>query len=88
MNNHIEELELHLKMAQLHFDNLKNEIKEALDERDQTITAYVKELEELEEQNMLLEEQVETLNKQNAILSLENIELTLKNNVYEKKLDI
>lgn len=76
MENEIYKLETLLDYAKSSFDNLKDEVKEALDSRDQTIIEYVKELEQLEEQNESLEEQVQDLTYQNAMLEIELSENT------------
>jgi organic radical activating enzyme len=76
MENEIDKLETLLDYAKSSFDNLKDEVKEVLADRDQIITEYVKEIEQLEEQNELLEEQVQDLTYQNAMLEIELSENT------------
>jgi organic radical activating enzyme len=76
MENEIYKLETLLDYAKSSFDNLKDEVKEVLADRDQIITEYVKEIEQLEEQNELLEEQVQDLTYQNAMLEIELSENT------------
>ena len=88
MENEIYKLETLLDYAKSSFDNLKDEVKEVLADRDQIITEYVKEIEQLEEQNELLGEQVQDLRYQNAMLEIELSENTTELIQMRHELDI
>jgi hypothetical protein len=83
----MDELERHIDYAASYFVDVKSELENLEGEYMTEIGDLKIQMETLEEQNYLLEEQVEELTKNLAIFELENIELRLKVNMYERTAD-
>ncbi len=80
----IDELEKHIDYASSYFMDVKEELKNLEGEYINEISDLKIQMETLEEQNYLLEEQVEDLKSKAAIFELENMELRLKVDMYER----
>lgn len=78
------DLEQHIDYVSSYFGDVQEQLgaleKDYIDE----IHELKKDVETISEQNELLEEQVEDLRKENSLLNLENIELSLKVDMYER----